>query len=119
MQDFRKLAVWEKSHQLALGIYRATRSFPREEIYGLTSQIRRAATSIPTNLAKGCGRSRNTEFSYFAEIALGSASELEYLLILVHDIELMNDKEHEQFLNQTIEIKRMLAGLLKTLKADH
>ena len=77
MKDFRQLQVWEKSHQLALGVYKATQDFPKEELYGLTSQIRRASTSIPTNIAEGCGRGTDPEFARFLQIAMGSASETE------------------------------------------
>jgi len=77
MKDFRKLIVWEKAHQLTLKIYKVTEEFPREELYGLTSQIRRACVSIPTNIAEGCVRSSDADFSRFLYIALGSTSELE------------------------------------------
>jgi four helix bundle protein len=80
MRDFKEYKVWEKSHYLALEVYRVTATFPKEELYGLTSQIRRASTSIPANIAEGCGRSGNTELARFLQIAMGSASELEYHL---------------------------------------
>src|SRR2546430_6003358 len=82
MKDFRKLQVWEKAHQLALALYQVTASFPRDETYGLVSQIRRAAASIPSNIAEGCGRDGDPELSRFCTIARGSASELEYQLLL-------------------------------------
>lgn len=87
MKDFRSLQVWEKAHRLALEIYKATQDFPREESYGLTSQLRRAAASIPTNIAEGCGRGSDRELAQFIQIAVGSASEVEYLLELSHDLE--------------------------------
>jgi len=77
MKDFKKLKVWEKSHQLTLGVYKATRSFPKEELYGLTIQTRRASVSIPANIAEGCGRGSDAELARFFQIAMGSASELE------------------------------------------
>jgi four helix bundle protein len=86
MKDFRKLKVWEKAHQLVLKIYRITENLPREESYGLTSQIRRACVSIPTNIAEGCVRSSDADFSRFLYIALGSTSELEYLIMLSMDL---------------------------------
>ena len=89
MKDFRQLKVWEKSHQLALTIYRITASFPREETYGLASQIRRAASSIPSNIAEGCGRDGDPELARFCIIARGSASELEYQLLLGRDLKLL------------------------------
>jgi four helix bundle protein len=82
MKDFRELKVWEKSHRLTLKVYRTTVKFPKEELYGLTSQIRRACVSIPTNIAEECGRNRDRELNRFFEIAMGSASELEYLFCL-------------------------------------
>jgi len=78
LKDFRKLKVWEKSHDLTLAVYKATAAFPRKELYGLTSQIRRACASIPANIAEGCGRGGDPELARFLQIAMGSASELEY-----------------------------------------
>ena len=82
MKDFRQLKVWEKAHQLALAVYKATKDFPKEELYGSTSQIRRASMSIPTNIAEGCGRNTDAEFARFLQISMGSASETEYQLML-------------------------------------
>ena len=86
MKDFRSLKVWEKAHLLTLKIYKVTEKFPREELYGLTSQIRRACVSIPTNISEGCVRSSDADFSRFIYIALGSTSESEYLILLLHDL---------------------------------
>ena len=86
MKDFRKLLVWEKAHQLTLSIYNVTAAFPSEETYGLTSQMRRAASSIPSNIAEGCGREGDAELSRFCTIARGSASELEYQILLSRDL---------------------------------
>jgi four helix bundle protein len=86
MKDFRQLKVWAKSHELALSIYRVTNDFPREERYGLTSQIRRSTTSIPTNIAEGCGRNTDADFARFLQMAMGSANETEYQLLLSHDL---------------------------------
>ncbi len=93
MKDFRDLKVWERGHELTLKIYKITSDFPREEMYGLTSQMRRACASIPTNLSEGCGRSRDTELARFVEIAIGSASELEYLLLLGCDLKFINESD--------------------------
>jgi len=119
MKDFRQLKVWEKSHQLALAIYKATKGFPKEELYGLTSQIRRASMSIPTNIAEGCGRNTDKEFARFLQIAMGSASETEYQLLLSYDLEILTKAQYDKLNTDVTEIKRMLASLLKTLRADH
>ena len=118
MKDFRQLKVWEKSHQLALAIYKATKEFPKEELYGLTSQIRRSSMSIPTNIAEGCGRNTDADFARFLQMAMGSASETEYQLILAHDLNFLTDGSYEKLHSEVEEVKRMLASLLKTLRAD-
>ena len=118
MKDFRQLKVWEKSHQLALAVYKVTKEFPKEELYGLTSQIRRSSMSIPTNIAEGCGRNTDADFARFLQMAMGSASETEYQLILAHDLDFLPNDSYEQLHNEVEEVKRMLASLLKTLRAD-
>lgn len=118
MKDFRQLKVWEKSHQLALAVYKETKKFPKEELYGLTSQIRRASMSIPTNIAEGCGRNTDKDFARFIQISMGSASETEYQLILARDLEFLPIDTYEKLHNDVEEIKRMLASLLKTLRAS-
>jgi len=112
------LKVWEKAHQLTLEVYRATASFPREEAYGLTSQIRRASSSIGANLAEGCGRSGDTEFARFCSIARGSASELEYHPLLAKDLQFLPASLHEKLAADAIEIKRMLTALIQKLTAE-
>src|SRR5690606_39809879 len=96
MRDFKKYDVWDLSHKLTLEIYRITSVFPKEELYGLTSQIRRASLSIPTNISVGCGRNSDKEFNQFLNIALGSALETEYLLILSKDLDYLQE---DVFLN--------------------
>jgi four helix bundle protein len=86
MKDFRDIKVWQKAHDLTLEIYKATRSFPKDELYTLVSQIRRASVSIPANVAEGCGRGTDSELRQFLQIAMGSASELEYHLVLARDL---------------------------------
>ena len=117
MKDFRQLKVWQKSHQLALEIYQITASFPRSEAYGLTPQIRRAAVSIPSNLAEGCGRNGDAELARFCHIASGSASELEYQLLLARDLKLIQSNDYESLALQTTEIKRMLTVFVQKLTA--
>lgn len=116
MQDFRKLQVWEKSHDLTVRTYELTVQFPREEMYGLTSQIRRACASIPTNIAEGCGRESSIEFARFLQIAMGSASETEYLIILAHDLKYLNTNQYTELMEITTDVKKMLTGLLKKLR---
>jgi four helix bundle protein len=118
MKDFKKIKVWQKAHDLTLDIYKITRRFPKEELYGLTSQIRRGASSIPANIAEGCGRSGDAELSRFLQIAMGSASELEYHLLLAHDLGLLSVQSFNSLSNDVMEIKRMLASFIKKLKAD-
>ncbi len=118
MKDFRKLNVWQKAYQLTLDVYKATKRFPKEELYGLTSQIRRSAASIPANIAEGCGRNGDAEFGRFLHIAMGSASELEFHLLLARDLDLLDESEQGSLSTQTIEVKRMLSALILKLKAD-
>lgn len=118
MRDFRKLSVWEKAHLLAVAVYKVTSSFPRDELYGFTSQIRRACISIPTNIAEGCGREGDTEFKRFLQISFGSASELEYQLLLAKELAFLNSKEYENLNEQVNEVKRMLSSLIQKIKAD-
>jgi len=118
MKDFHGLKVWQKAHELTLAVYQVTAPFPREELYGLTSQLRRSCSSIPANIAEGCGRNGDAEFARFCSIALGSASELEYHLLLARDLKLIKPKDHEVLSQRATELKRMLAGLLQKLRAD-
>jgi four helix bundle protein len=118
MRDFRELRVWEKGHRLTLAVYKTTATFPREELYGLTSQIRRSCASIPANIAEGCGRSGDAELARFLRIAMGSASELEYHLLLAHDLGLLNTLDHERLTEEVTEVKRMLTSFTKKLTAD-
>ena len=95
MKDFKNLQVWEKAHRLALDVYKATISFPKEELYGLTSQIRRSSTSIPTNIAEGCGRNGDVELTRFMSISMDSASELKYQLLLAYDLGYLDQGLHK------------------------
>ncbi len=113
MQDFRKLKVWQKAHGLTLAVYEATRSFPKDELYGLTSQSRRCAASIPANIAEGCGRGGEREFARFLQIASGSASELEYHILLAHDLQFLTQPTYDHLTSGVREIKRMLVSLIK------
>jgi four helix bundle protein len=118
MQDFRNLEVWQKAHQLTLAIYQHTESFPSEEQYGLTSQLRRSGSSIPANLAEGCGRGSDADFARFVQMAIGSANEVDYHLLLARDLGYLSDEEYETCKERTNRVLRMLHGLLKRLRAD-
>jgi len=113
------LKVWQKAHEMALSVYKATLSFPREEIYGLLSQLRRAASSVPANIAEGCGCDGNREFARFLGIALRSASEAEYHLLLARDLGYLDIKTYDGLNYQVIEVKRMLTGFIRKLNADN
>ena len=117
MKDFKKLKVWEKAHRLTLDVYQASATFPREELYGLTSQIRRSCLSIPSNIAEGCGRGSDTDFARFLQISMGSSSEVEYLLILSRDLHILPNDDYETLSYDVIQTKRMLTSLIKTLKS--
>ena len=119
MQDFKELQVWKKSHDLTLRVYELTSQFPREEIYGLTSQVRRACASIPTNIAEGCGRGSSADLARFLQIAMGSTSEVEYLILLARDLEYFNSNQYAELIDTTIEVKKMLTSLLKRIKTDN
>ena len=116
MKDFKELKVWEKSHQLTLKIYQVTANFPQDEIYGLRSQIRRSCASIPTNIAEGCGRPGDADFGRFLGIAMGSASELEYLLLLSKDLNFIKESDYQVLNSEIIEIKRMLGSFITKIK---
>ena len=116
MQDFRGLKVWEKGHALALAVYKATATFPRTEQYGLTSQIQRAAVSVPANIAEGCGRGGDGELAQFFQVAMGSASELEYHLLLAHDLRLISDDDYDRLSASVSEVKRMLASFIQKVR---
>jgi four helix bundle protein len=118
MSDYRKLAVWEKAHQLTLAVYKATESFPKEELYGLTSQMRRAAISIPSNIAEGTGRGSDPELARFLQIALGSAHEVEYQALLARDLGCLNEEYYQKLYQQIEEVKRMLNGLITRLSIN-
>ena len=116
MKDFKELRVWSDAHQLTLQLYKETRSFPREELYGITSQIRRAAASIPANIAEGCGRRSDGEFSRFLQIARGSASELEYHLLLSRDLGILTQADFEKLQIKLCVVQRMLTALVQRIQ---
>jgi four helix bundle protein len=118
MKDFRELKVWEKAHEMALRAYRLTEEFPRHELFGMASQIRRCSVSIPANIAEGCGRLGNTELHRFLQIACGSASELEYHLLLARDLGYLSAADHLSTQKQLLEMKRMLVALTRKVGSE-
>ena len=116
MQSFRNLRVWEKSLRLTLDVYASSTGFPRDEMFGLTSQMRRASASIGMNIAEGCCRKGDAGMARFLQIALGSASELEYQFLLAHDLEYLCDPAYERLILQVVEVKKMLSSLMQKVK---
>ncbi|PKV48411.1 four helix bundle protein [Aquimarina sp. MAR_2010_214] len=116
MRNFRELKVWEKSHELCLLVYEITKKFPEEEKYGLISQIRRASSSVPTNISEGCGYDSDKNFVRFLGIASGSASEVEYLLFLSKDLRFVSHDNYKELLECIISIKKMIYGLIKSFR---
>jgi four helix bundle protein len=114
--DYRKLQVWERAHQLTLAVYDATRSLPSEEMFGLTSQLRRASSSIPANIAEGCGRNGDIELARFLGIALASANELDYHLLLARDLGYLHHTRYEQLAAEARGVAKMLAAFITRLR---
>lgn len=117
MQDYRKLDVWEKSHALTLAVYQHTKRFPKRERYGLSSQMRRCSASVPSNIAEGCGRNSNAQFYHFLEIAAGSASELDYQLLLARDLQYVSPDTYHRLSESLRSIRRMLTVLMQRVGA--
>jgi len=117
MNNFHELTVWRKAHVLTLHIYKISRFFPKEELYGLTSQMRRACVSISANIAEGCGRGSDADFARFLHIAMGSAYELEYHLLLACELKFLEKEKADSAVAELSEVKKMLSGLIKKLKA--
>ncbi len=109
--------MWQRSHELTLAIYKATQRFPKEELYGLISQLRRSSSSIPCNIAEGCGRRGNGEFHKFLQIATGSASEVEYQLLLSCELGHLSRGDYLKLSRDVVEVKKMLAGLINRVEA--
>lgn len=118
MKDFRELKVWVKAHEMVLMCYRLTEAFPKHELFGLASQIRRCSASIPANIAEGCGRVGNSEFHRFLQISCGSASELEYHLLLARDLGYLSQSDHQSANKELLQVKRMLVSLTTKVGSD-
>ncbi len=117
MKDYRELLIWQRSHDLTLKVYQTTKSFPRDEQFGITNQIRRASSSIPANIAEGCGRDGDAELKRFLSIALGSACETDYFILLARDLGYLPPDEANQLLAETLELRRMLGAFIQKLKS--
>jgi four helix bundle protein len=114
VKNFKELVVWQKAHRMTLDVYSATRGFPKEELYGLTSQIRRSAASVGANIAEGSGRRSNNEICRFLQIARGSASETEYHILLAYDLKLLREEDFRRLSHQADELQRMLTALIQS-----
>jgi len=119
MQAFRSLKVWQNAHDLSLDIYKLTTGFPKVELYGLTIQLRRATTPIPTNIAEGSGRHGDAEFARFLQIAMASACEVEYLLLLSCELGYLSTLKHKRVHKRLVEVKKMLTGLIQAVRTPH
>ena len=118
MRPHQKLEAWAKSIDLVVEVYKASARFPKEEMYGLTSQIRRAAVSVPANIAEGAGRQSTKEFAYFVSNAQGSASELETELILAHRLGYLSETLFAQLISNLDRIGRLITGLSRHIRAN-
>lgn len=116
MQNYKDLLVWKKAHQLTLEIYKTVSTYPKEEIYSLVSQLKRASSSIATNIAEGTGRFSQKDLAHFLQIALGSSHEVEYLLLLSKDLGFINNEIYIQLEKDINEIKAMLISLIKKVR---
>ncbi len=117
MKVYQNVKVWQKSHRLTLAVYAVTAGFPADERFGLVSQVRRCAASVPANIAEGCGRNGEAELARFMDVSMGSANELEYHLLLARDLGYLDHAKWSELAGLTVEVKRMLASFLKTLRA--
>ena len=117
MQNYKDLKVWEKADGFTLRIYEVTKVFPKEEIYSLTNQVRRAAASIPANIAEGCGKNSKLDFANFLNIALGSSNESEYYLLLSRDLNFLKEDDYVELIKTINEIKAMLISLITKVRA--
>ena len=118
MRDFRQIKVWSKAHLLTLEIYKATATFPTDERYGLTSQLRRSSASVASNIAEGFGRGGRAELARFLQIGMGSAAEVEYQILLAHDLNLISSRSYAELESRVVEVKKMLGSLIMRVCAD-
>ncbi len=116
MQDYKSLKVWQNSHKFTLEIYNITAHYPKDEQWGLVSQMRRSSYSIPTNIAEGCGRRTNDDFAHFLQMSLGSANEIEYQILLSADLNYISSEQQERLNSEIKYIKSMLVNLISKVK---
>jgi four helix bundle protein len=116
MQNYKDLKVWEKEHQFTLLVYESTKQFPKEEIYSLTNQLRRASSSIPANIAEGCGKNSQAEFAHYLNIGSGAANESEYFLILSKDLKYLKQEFFDSLFSMINQIKAMLITLITRVR---
>lgn len=117
MRDHTKLKAFELADDLALAVYKHTRNFPREELFGLTAQLRRAAVSVPSNIVEGCARHSEADYLHFLDIAYASSREVEYQLSLAVRLEYLEPEPHRELAARCVETSKVLAGLLRALRA--
>jgi|SRR5208283_5399282 four helix bundle protein len=118
MKDFRNLKVWEKAHSLTLAVYKVSGRFPRQELLGLTSQMRRCSASIGANVAEGCGKQGNNEFQRYLQIASGSASELDYHFLLARDLGFCEEVDYQRLAAELLPVRKMLISLLQKVQSE-
>jgi four helix bundle protein len=118
MKDFRNLKVWEKAHSLTLAVYESSSRFPRQELFGLTSQMRRCSASIGANIAEGCGKRGNNEFQRYLQIASGSASELDYHFLLARDLGFLEEMDYRRLAGELLQLRKMLTSLLQKVQSE-
>ena len=119
MKEFKKLLVWQKAHEVVLLVYKLTKKFPEDERFNLIAQMRRAATSIATNIAEGCGKYTQKDFVSYLQISQGSTQEIEYLTILSKDLEYIKIEEFDDMNDRVNEVKAMLIGLIQKVRSDN
>ena len=117
MREFRQLRVWEDAHQLTLEIYKITKAFPKEELFALTNQLRRASAYIPSNIAEDCGRGSHKDYAHFRQIALGSLFEVDYQLVLAKDLSYLDAESYSAANEKITVLKKQLASLLQKVRA--
>ncbi|MBS1607628.1 MAG: four helix bundle protein [Bacteroidetes bacterium] len=118
MQNYKDLKVWAKAHAFTLSVYEITKAFPKDELYSLTNQLRRASSSVPANIAEGCGKNSQGELAHFLNISLGSANEAEYFLLLSKDLKYLPEVNFTELEDNINEIKAMLISLINKVRSN-